>query len=76
MTKEEKRLLLRQAVKLTTLGAKVERERNRLKMLVERGVPYSAPEMLETLERFIQADAEWKRLEAEHLALQERFKRR
>lgn len=73
MTKDEKRLLISQAAKLTTLGAKVEHKRNRLKKLVERGVSYTAPEMLDALSRFEQADSEWKRLELEHLALRERL---
>lgn len=76
MTKDEKRLLISQAAKLTTLGTKVEHERNQLKKLVERGVSYSAPEMLAALARFEKADTEWKRLEAEHLALRARFEGR
>lgn len=73
MTKDEKKLLISQAVKLATLGAKVERERSRLGKLVKRGVPYSSPEMYAALTRFEQSDAEWKRLEAEHLELRKRF---
>ena len=42
MTKEDKRLLLKQATKLAVLGVTVERERNKLKKLAERGVAYSA----------------------------------
>lgn len=73
MTKEDKRLLLTQAVKLTTLGGTVERERNKLKKLVGRGVSYSDPKMLQTLEQLEQVNAEWKRLEAEHLELRKRL---
>lgn len=68
MTKEEKRLLVQQAVKLTALGAKVEQERYRLRKMVEQGVPYIAPEMTAALERFEAAEEEWKRLEEEHLS--------
>ena len=72
MTKDEKRLLLRQAAKLATLGMTVERERSKLKKLVERGVPYDSPEMLAALQRFQKADTQWKQLEAEHLELRKK----
>lgn len=71
--KEKKRLMLRQTARLATLGVTVEKARGRLKKLVARGVPYDAPEMLAALERFNQADAEWKQLEREHLALKEKL---
>jgi hypothetical protein len=73
MTDKDERLLLSQATKLAKLGLTVERERTKLKALVERGIPYDDPKMLQTLERFTQADAEWKQLEAEHIRLRERL---
>lgn len=73
MTKEEKHLLIRQAAKLATLGVTVEKERKRLKRLVECGVPYDDPVMLAALERFEKTDSEWKRLETEHLALRKKL---
>ena len=73
MTKEDKRLLLKQATKLAVLGVTVERERNKLKKLVGRGIAYSAPEMLAALQRFRDADTEWKRLEVEHLELRSKL---
>lgn len=75
MTKHEKHLLLKQAAKLTTLGVTVERERGKLKKLVEQDVLYTDPRMLAALERFQQADFEWKRLESEHLELRENLKK-
>jgi hypothetical protein len=39
----DKRLLLEQAAKLYTLGVTVENERNKIKTLVDRGVPYDDP---------------------------------
>jgi len=73
MTKEDKRLLIGQAMKLTTLGVTVEKERGNLKKLVERGVPYDDPEMLKAYKRFAKADCDWKRLEAEHLQLRKKL---
>ena len=67
MTEDEKRLLLRQALKLVALGIATEREREQLKALAESGVPYSAPEMLAAGSRFDRAAAEWSKLEQAHL---------
>ena len=73
MTKNENHLLLRQAMRLTFLGITIENDRGKLKKLVEQGVPYSDPKMLEALERFNLANAEWKRLEAAHLTLKNKL---
>ncbi|MCL2401237.1 MAG: hypothetical protein FWC90_01195 [Oscillospiraceae bacterium] len=70
---EDKKLLRKQAAKLYTLGVAVENERSKLKSLVNRGVAYDDPYMLAVLERFTQADTEWKQLEAEHLALRQKI---
>ena len=69
MTKKEKRLLIRQAIRLTTLGFKLEWERGRVKRLVGSGVSFSAPNILAASERFSKTAAEWQRLEIEHMAL-------
>jgi len=42
MTSKDKRLLIKQAAKLATLGVVVEKERSSLKKLVERGVSLSS----------------------------------
>lgn len=75
MTKDEKNLLIRQAMKLTTLGIKVERERDKLKRLVEQGIPYTDQRLLSALNQFEKAHAEWKQLEAEHLALKKKLEK-
>ena len=69
MTRADKQLLLRQAQKLTTLALVAERERSKLKKLVERGFSHDDQEMLQTLKRFKTADAKWKQREAEHLQM-------
>ena len=73
MLKEDKRLSLKKAANLATLGMTVERERNKLKKLVEHGISYDAPEILNALQCFQKADAEWKRLEAEYLELRRKY---
>jgi len=73
MTNKDKRLLVKQATKLTTLGVIVEKERSNLKKLVGQGVSYDDPKMLQAYGRFVNADKEWKRLEAEHLQLRKKL---
>ena len=69
MSKHKKCLLIWQAVKLYALDLRVERERRRLNKLANRGVSYSAPEMLAANERFQHVSLKWQRLELEHSAL-------
>ena len=69
MTLQQKGSLTKQALRLFTLGLEVERRREKLRRLVERGVSYRAPEMREALRRFQNVEREWKKLEQEHLAL-------
>jgi len=59
MTGKDKRLLLKQAAKLTILGMRVERERNRMAKLIKRGVPYNDPKMCDASERFTEVSFEW-----------------
>jgi len=70
---EDKRLIRHQAYRLAILGAVIERERGKLKRLVEGGVPYGDQKMLQTLSRFQTADSEWKQLEAEHAQLKRKL---
>jgi len=65
----DRKILLCQARKLAALGLTVERERSKLKRLVERGIPYDDQKMLQALNRFKVVDFEWKQLETEHLQL-------
>lgn len=66
--KKEKELIALGA-KLTSLGLTVENKRNKLRKLVGQGVPYESPQMLQALQEFQQADAEWKQTEAAYLDL-------
>lgn len=67
MKKENELIVL--GAKLTRLGMTVESRRNKLRQLVEKGVPYESPQMLKALQEFQQADAEWKQTEAAYLDL-------
>ena len=74
--KKEKSLLVMQAVRLAELGEEIGKLRGEMKKLIGQRAPYSDGRILAVLERFERADAEWKVLEAEHLALRERIARR
>ena len=71
MTKEDKMLLINSAAELYELGLEVESARESLKKLVERGLTYDGPEMIQAFERFTEAESRWKQLELEHLRLRE-----
>ena len=73
MTAEDKELLRRQAYRLTMLGLTVERERNKLRKLVEDGLSLDDPRIVQALGCFQTADLEWKALEAEHLRLRQKL---
>jgi len=73
MTTEDKQLLRRQAYRLTTLGVTVERERSKLKKLIERGVYYDDPRVARAVERFQTVHFEWTELEKAHLRLRRRL---
>ena len=65
----KKDLLLRSAAMLYSLGIEVEAARDRLRKLVEQGVPYTSTEMRNALEDYQEIDRQWKSLEQEHLTL-------
>lgn len=67
MTIDEKRVLINQAIRLTALGYKVEAARAQVKRLVDKGVSYTSPELINAVEKFQSVNHEWKRLEQEHL---------
>ena len=73
MKSTDRFILVRQAARLTALGVAVERERSNLRKLVECGVLYNDPRMMQAYERFVRADNEWKRLESEHLRLRKKL---
>lgn len=65
----KKDLLLRSAARLYSFGVEVDAAREQLRKLVERGVPYTSPEMRKALEEFQTLDQQWKTLEQEYLQL-------
>ena len=67
--KADKQRLRRQAHRLMMLGIRVERERSKLKKLIERGASFDDLRVVQALERFQAVDFEWRELEAVHLQL-------
>ena len=73
MLKDDKCLLVKQPLKLTTLGIAVEKERKNLRKLVARRVSYDDPKMIQAYNRFVKVDSEWKQLESKHLQLRKKL---
>lgn len=69
-----KDLLLRSAARLYSLGIEVEGARQKLRELVDRGIPYDSPEMRTALENYQELDERWKQLEHEYLQLRKELK--
>lgn len=67
----EKDLLIASAARLYSMGIDLEAARNRLRQLVERGVPYSFDEMKQAVLDFKELERQWKELEKQHLELRE-----
>ena len=72
----EKDLLIASAARLYSMGIDLEAARDRLRQLVEQGVPYSSDEMKQAVQDFKALDRQWKELEREHLRVKEEIKRR
>ena len=64
-----KDLLLASAARLYSMGVDLEAARDKLKELVERGVPYDSDEMKQTFQDFKELEQQWKALERQHLEL-------
>lgn len=62
-------LLLKSAARLYSLGVDLEMARERLKKLVDQGVPYNSKEMKDAYKEFSELDAYWKELERQHIEL-------
>ena len=62
-------LLLSHAQKLYETGLAIEQELHLLINLSEQGVDYNNPDVLQALERFKQAYAEWQQLKIEYQLL-------
>ena len=67
----EKDLLIASAARLYSMGIDLEAARDRLRQLVEQGVPYNSGEMKQAVQNFKELDRQWKELEREHLRLRD-----
>ncbi len=67
----EKDLLIASAARLYSMGIDLEAARDRLRQLVEQGVPYNSEEMKRAVSDFKELDRQWKELESEHLELRD-----
>ena len=66
-----KDLLLKSAARLYSLGVDLEMTRDKLKKLVDQGVPYDSKEMKDAYREFSELDTQWKELEKQHLELRD-----
>lgn len=62
----QKELLLMSGARLYSLGVDLEGAREELKRLVNAGVAYESPEMVQALVNFKEIESQWKTLEREH----------
>ncbi len=67
--KNNKNELVLSAIELAKAGEALEAAKDKLKTLVEQGVPYESDEMKAALDECLQLQQQWKELEAEHLRL-------
>ncbi len=70
---KNKRELIGSAIELVKIGKKLEDSRNRMKALVEQGVPYDSEDMRTALEECLMLDIQWRKLEQRHLHIKEEF---
>ena len=70
----EKDLLLASAARLYSMGIDLEAARDRLRQLVDQGVPYNSDEMKQAVQDFRELDQQWKELEREHLRLRDEIR--
>ena len=66
-----KDLLIASAARLYSMGIDLEAARDRLRQLVEQGVPYNSDEMKQAVQDFKELEQQWKALEREHLVLRD-----
>ena len=71
-----KDLLIASAARLYSMGIDLEAARDRLRQLVEQGVPYHADEMKQAVQDFKELEQQWKALEREHLRLRDEMANR
>ncbi len=65
----EKDFLIASAARLYSIGIDLEAARDRLRHLVEQGVPYNSDEMRRAVLDFKELEQQWKELEKQHLEL-------
>ena len=66
-----KDLFIKSAARLYSLGVDLEMTRDKLKKLVEQGVPYDSKEMKDAYREFSELGAQWKELEKQRLELRD-----
>ena len=66
-----KDLLIKSAARIYSLGVDLEMTREKLRKLVEQGVPYDSQEMKDAYKEFAELDAQGKELEKQHLELRD-----
>ena len=69
-----KDLHIKSAARLYSLGVDLEMTRDKLKKLVDQGVPYDSKEMKDAYREFSELDTQWKELEKQHLELRDEIK--
>ena len=67
----EKDMLIASAARLYSMGIDLEAARDRLRQLVDQGVPYNSDEMKQAVSDFKELDRQWKELEKQHLKLRD-----
>ena len=67
----KKDLLTASAARLYSMGIDLEAARDRLRLLVEQGVPYNSDEMKQAVQDFKELEQQWKELEKQHLELRD-----
>ena len=65
----KKDLLLRSAARLYSLGIDLEGAKERIKKLVDAGMPYESPEMVQAVHEYAEIKEQWENLEQEYLSL-------
>ena len=68
---DNKDLLIASAARLYSMGIDLEAARDRLRQLVEQGVPYNSNEMKQAYHDFKEIEQQWKALEQQHLELRD-----
>ena len=73
---KEKNLLIASAARLFSMGIDLETLRERVRQLVEHGVPHTSDEMKRAVSDFKDLEQQWKALEKQHLELRDEVMKR